>query len=113
MPVVATLAELTEEALVQILTEPKNAVVKQFSKLLAMEGVDLEIRPSALKAIARKALARKTGARGLRSILEQSLIDTMYELPSVSNVAKVVVDESTIEENQPPLLVYHEAAKKA
>ena len=97
----------------QILTEPKNAVVKQFSKLLAMEGVDLEIRPSALKAIARKALARKTGARGLRSILEQSLIDTMYELPSVSNVAKVVVDESTIEENQPPLLVYHEAAKKA
>jgi ATP-dependent Clp protease ATP-binding subunit ClpX len=98
---------------VQILTEPKNAVVKQFSKLLAMEGVDLEIRPSALKAIARKALARKTGARGLRSILEQSLIDTMYELPSVSNVAKVVVDESTIEENQPPLLVYHEAAKKA
>jgi ATP-dependent Clp protease ATP-binding subunit ClpX len=111
--VVATLAELTEEALVQILTEPKNAVVKQFSKLLAMEGVDLEIRPSALKAIARKALARKTGARGLRSILEQSLIDTMYELPSVSNVAKVVVDESTIEENQPPLLVYHEAAKKA
>jgi ATP-dependent Clp protease ATP-binding subunit ClpX len=78
-----------------------------------MEGVDLEIRPSALKAIARKALARKTGARGLRSILEQSLIDTMYELPSVSNVAKVVVDESTIEENQPPLLVYHEAAKKA
>ena len=113
MPVVATLAELTEDALVQILTEPKNAVVKQFSKLLAMEGVDLEIRPSALKAIARKALARKTGARGLRSILEQSLIDTMYELPSVSNVAKVVVDESTIEENQPPLLVYHEAAKKA
>ena len=113
MPVVATLAELTEEALVQILTEPKNAVVKQFSKLLAMEGVDLEIRPSALKAIARKALARKTGARGLRSSLEQSLIDTMYELPSVSNVAKVVVDESTIEENQPPLLVYHEAAKKA
>ena len=99
--------------MVQILTEPKNAVVKQFSKLLAMEGVDLEIRPSALKAIARKALARKTGARGLRSILEQSLIDTMYELPSVSNVAKVVVDESTIEENQPPLLVYHEAAKKA
>jgi ATP-dependent Clp protease ATP-binding subunit ClpX len=78
-----------------------------------MEGVDLEIRPSALKAIARKALARKTGARGLRSILEQSLIDTMYELPSVSNVEKVVVDESTIEENQPPLLVYHEAAKKA
>ncbi|MDO9406451.1 MAG: ATP-dependent Clp protease ATP-binding subunit ClpX [Polaromonas sp.] len=113
MPVVATLAELSEDALVQILTEPKNAVVKQFSKLLSMEGVDLEIRPSALKAIARKALARKTGARGLRSILEQSLIDTMFDLPNASNVDKVVVDESTIEENKPPLLVYHEAAKKA
>jgi len=113
MPVIATLAELTEDALVQILTEPKNAVVKQFSKLLSMEGVDLEIRPSALKAIARKALIRKTGARGLRSILEQSLIDTMFDLPTTSNVDKVVVDESTIEENKPPLLVYREAAKKA
>jgi ATP-dependent Clp protease ATP-binding subunit ClpX len=113
MPVVATLAELTEEALVQILTEPKNALVKQYAKLLAMEGAELEIRPSALKAIAKRALARKTGARGLRSILEQSLIDTMYELPNVANVEKVVVDESTIEENKPPLLVYREAAKKA
>ena len=113
MPVVATLAELSEDALVQILTEPKNALIKQYGKLLAMEGVDLEIRPNALKAIARKALARKTGARGLRSILEQSLIDTMFELPNTSNVDKVVVDEATIEENKPPLLVYREAAKKA
>ena len=113
MPVIATLAELSEDALVQILTEPKNALVKQYGKLLAMEGVDLEIRPAALKAIARKALARKTGARGLRSILEQSLIDTMYELPHTTNVDKVVVDESTIDENKPPLLVYREAAKKA
>jgi len=113
MPVVATLAELSEEALVQILTEPKNALVKQYGKLLAMEGVDLEIRPSALKAIAKKALARKTGARGLRSILELALIDTMYELPSSVNVEKVVVDESTIEENKPPLLMYREAARKA
>jgi ATP-dependent Clp protease ATP-binding subunit ClpX len=113
MPVVATLAELSEEALVQILTEPKNALVKQYSKLLAMEGVDLEIRPSALKAIAKKALTRKTGARGLRSILEQSLIDTMFDLPTTHNVDKVVVDESTIEENKPPLLMYREAAKKA
>ena len=113
MPVVATLAELTEDALVQILTEPKNALVKQFGRLLSMEGVELEIRPSALKAIARKALERKTGARGLRSILEQALIDTMYDLPTTSNVAKVVVDENTIEENQPPLLVYRETAKKA
>ena len=107
------LAELTEEALVEILTEPKNALVKQYGKLLAMEGVDLEIRPSALKAIAKKALARKTGARGLRSILEQALLDTMYELPNTVNVDKVVVDESTINENKPPLLVYREAAKKA
>jgi ATP-dependent Clp protease ATP-binding subunit ClpX len=113
MPVVATLGELAEETLVQILTEPKNALVKQYSKLLAMEGVDLEIRPNALKAIAKKALARKTGARGLRSILEQALIDTMFDLPHTSNVDKVVVDESTIEENKPPLLVYREAAKKA
>ncbi len=113
MPVVATLAELSEDAMVQILTEPKNALVKQYGKLLAMEGVDLEIRPNALRAIARKALARKTGARGLRSILEQSLIDTMYELPNTVNVDKVVVDESTIDENKPPLLVYREAAKKA
>ena len=113
MPVVATLAELTEDALVQILTEPKNALVKQFGRLLQMEGVELEIRPSALKAIARKALARKTGARGLRSILEGALIDTMFELPHTANVAKVVVDENTIEESQTTLLVYREAAKKA
>ena len=97
----------------QILVEPKNALVKQYAKLFSMEGVDLEIRPSALKAIARKALARKTGARGLRSILEQSLIDTMFDLPTTANVEKVVVDESTIEENKPPLLVYRELAKKA
>ena len=113
MPVVAALAELTEEALVEILTEPKNALVKQYTKLLAMEGAELDIRPSALKAIARKALARKTGARGLRSILEQSLIDTMFELPNATNVERVVVDESTIDENKAPLLVYREAAKKA
>jgi len=113
MPVVATLTELTEDALMQILTEPKNALVKQFSRLLHMEGVELEIRPSALQAIARKALARKTGARGLRSILEQALIDTMFDLPHTAGVAKVVVDESTIEEQQPPLLVYREAAKQA
>ena len=113
LPVVATLAELNEEALIQILTEPRNALVKQFGQLLAMEGVELEVRPSALHAIARKAIARKTGARGLRSIMEQALIDTMFELPTTSNVDKVVVDESTIEENQPPLLVYREAARQA
>lgn len=113
MPVIASLAELSEDALVQILTEPKNALVKQYAQLLSMEGVDLEIRTAALKAIARKALARKTGARGLRSILENTLIDTMFDLPNANNVEKVVIDESTIEENQPPLLVYRESAKKA
>jgi len=98
---------------VQILTEPKNALVKQYQRLFTMDGVDLEIRPSALRAIARKALARKTGARGLRSILEQALLDTMFDLPNQDNVDKVVIDESTIEENKPPLLVYRESAKTA
>jgi ATP-dependent Clp protease ATP-binding subunit ClpX len=110
---VATLAELSEEALVQILTEPKNALVKQYAKLLAMEGVELDVRPGALVAIAKKALVRKTGARGLRSILEHALIDTMFELPNVANVEKVVIEDATVNENKPPLLVYREAAKSA
>src|SRR6218665_174127 len=113
MPVVTALAELSEQALIQILTEPRNALIKQYGKLLAMEGVNLEIRPAAMQSIARKALARKTGARGLRSILEQSLIGTMFDLPNTSNVERVVIDESTIEENKPPLLVYRETARKA
>jgi ATP-dependent Clp protease ATP-binding subunit ClpX len=108
LPVIATLGELTEDALVQILTEPKNALVKQYQSLFGMDGVDLEIRPSALSAIARKALKRKTGARGLRSIVEQSLMDTMFDLPTLEGVEKVVVDEQTIEENGKPLLVYRE-----
>jgi ATP-dependent Clp protease ATP-binding subunit ClpX len=111
LPVVATLGELTHEALIQILTEPKNALVKQYQKLFGMDGVELEIRPSALGAIARKALARKTGARGLRSIVEQSLIDTMFDLPNMDGVVKVVVDEHNIEEGTKPLLVYREQAK--
>src|SRR3990167_5174988 len=111
MPVVATLGELTEDAMIQILTEPKNALVKQYQQLLSMDGVELEIRTAALHAIARKALARKTGARGLRSILEESLLDTMFELPAQEGVQKVVLDESTIEENAKPLLVYREQAK--
>ena len=111
LPVVATLGELTEEAMVQILTEPRNALVKQYQKLFSMDGVELEIRPSALAAIARKALARKTGARGLRSIMEQALIDTMFDLPTFDGVAKVVIDEHIIEEGAKPLLVYRE--KKA
>jgi ATP-dependent Clp protease ATP-binding subunit ClpX len=111
LPVVATLGELTEDALVRILTEPKNALVKQYQKLFAMDGVELEIRPSALVAIAKKALARKIGARGLRSIMEQSLIDTMFELPTLDGVAKVVLDEHTIQDEAKPLLVYREPAK--
>ncbi len=113
LPVVATLGELSEDALVQILTEPKNALVKQYQKLFAMDGVDLEIRPSALSAIARKAMERKTGARGLRSIMEQSLIDTMFELPTLDGVVKVVLDEHTIEEEAKPLLVYREQKASA
>ncbi|HVQ34229.1 MAG TPA: ATP-dependent Clp protease ATP-binding subunit ClpX, partial [Lysobacter sp.] len=106
LPVVATLEELDEAALVKILTEPKNAISKQFRKLFEMEGVDLEIRQDALIAIARRALKRKTGARGLRTIVESVLLDTMYELPSLENVSKVVVDESVIEHKSEPYLIY-------
>lgn len=113
LPVVTALAELGEDALVQILTEPRNALVKQYSKLLGMENVELEVRPAALKAIAKKAIERKTGARGLRSILEQALLSTMFDLPSQANVQKVVVEEATITEGKPPLLIYREAAKEA
>jgi ATP-dependent Clp protease ATP-binding subunit ClpX len=111
LPVVATLGELTDDALVRILTEPRNALVKQYQKLFAMDGVDLEVRPSALSAIARKALERKTGARGLRSIMEHVLIDTMFDLPTLDGVAKVVIDEHIVEEGAKPLLVYREQAK--
>jgi ATP-dependent Clp protease ATP-binding subunit ClpX len=113
LPVIATLGELTEDALVQILTEPKNALVKQYQRLFSMDGVELEIRPSALNAIATKALKRKTGARGLRSIVEQALLDTMFELPALDGVAKVVVDEGTIQDNAKPLLVYREQKASA
>ena len=111
LPVVATLGELTESAMVQILTEPRNALVKQYQKLFGMDGVELEVRPSALTAIARKALKRKTGARGLRSIMENALIDTMFDLPTMDGVAKVVIDEHIVEDGAKPLLVYRE--KKA
>ncbi len=111
LPVVATLKELDEAALVEILVEPKNALVKQYQKLFSMEGVELEIRPDALGAIAQKALERKTGARGLRSILEHVLLDTMYELPGMEEVSKVVIDENTVKEDAKPLLIYTEQAK--
>ena len=113
LPVIATLGELTEDALVQILTEPRNALVKQYQQLFSMDGVELEVRPSALSAVARKALARKTGARGLRSIVEHALIDTMFELPSLESVAKVVLDEHNIDEDTKPLLVYRETKASA
>ena len=93
LPVVATLEELDEDSLVKILTEPKNALVKQYGRLFEMESCELELREDALRAIARKAMDRKTGARGLRTILEQVLLDTMYDLPSMENVSKVVVDD--------------------
>jgi ATP-dependent Clp protease ATP-binding subunit ClpX len=111
LPVVATLAELSEEALIQILLEPKNALIKQYSKLLDMEGAELEVRPAALHAIAKKAIARKTGARGLRSIIEHALLEVMFELPNQQNVAKVVIDENTITNGAKPLLIYHEPQK--
>src|SRR4249920_1695598 len=113
LPVVATLDELDEPALIQILTEPKNALLKQYQKMFAMEGVELEIRPEALHAVSRRALARRTGARGLRSILEQALLETMFDLPSMSNVRKVVIDEGTITGDQKPLLMFADTPKVA
>jgi ATP-dependent Clp protease ATP-binding subunit ClpX len=111
LPVVATLHELDEDALIQILVEPKNALVKQYQKLFSMEGVELEIRQAALHAVAKKAIRRKTGARGLRSILEMALLDIMYDLPSLEGVAKAVIDEGSIEEGAKPLLIYADQPK--
>ena len=113
LPVLATLQELDEDALVQILIEPKNALIKQYQKLFSMEGVELEVRPGALQAIAKKALKRKTGARGLRSIIEGALLDTMYELPAMENVEKAVIDENMIENGGQPLLIYADQPKVA
>jgi ATP-dependent Clp protease ATP-binding subunit ClpX len=106
LPVIATLEELDVDALVQILTEPKNALTKQYSKLFEMEGVEVDFREDGLRAIAEKAMERKTGARGLRSILEGVLLESMYNIPSRDDVSKVVVDESVIRGDSEPLLVY-------
>ena len=106
LPVVATLEELDEDALVTILTEPKNALSKQYGKMIEMEGSELELREEALRAIAKKAMERKTGARGLRTILENILLDTMYELPSLEGVSKVVIDETVVGGSNQPYLVY-------
>jgi ATP-dependent Clp protease ATP-binding subunit ClpX len=113
LPVVATLEELDELALIQILTQPRNALLKQFQKMFNMEGVELEVRDPALRAVAKRALERKTGARGLRSILEHTLLNTMFDLPSMENVVKVVVDEGTILSDAPPLLIYSDQPKVA
>ena len=113
LPVVATLEELDEKALVQILTEPKNALVKQYKHLFEMEGAELEFRDDSLIAIAHKAMERKTGARGLRTIVENVLLNTMYELPSADNISKVVVDGSVILGEAEPILVYETEKKKA
>ena len=112
LPVVATLEELSEDALIQILTEPKNALVKQYKKLFEMEDCELEVREDALRVIARKAMERKTGARGLRTILEHVLLDTMYELPSAENVEKVIVDEGAILGETTPFMVYSSEEKQ-
>jgi len=109
LPVIATLRELDEDALMTILTQPKNALVKQYQRLFQLDGVELEIREDALLAVAHKAMERKTGARGLRSILENALLETMYELPSKDNVCKVSVDASTINEGARPLYIYEDA----
>ena len=116
LPMVAVLEELEEELLVRVLTEPKNAITRQYRKLFAMEGVELEFHDKALREVARRARARKTGARGLRTILETVLLDTMYELPSFAGVSKVVVNEAAIRGEQAPYLVYadpEQAEKRA
>ncbi len=113
LPVVATLEELDEAALIQILTEPKNALTKQYHKLFAMEGVDMEFHEGVLQAIAKKALDRKTGARGLRSILEHSLLDIMYDLPSMENVSKVVLDVSSANGEIKPIVIYADTSRAA
>ncbi len=111
LPVIATLDELDEAALISILTDPKNALTKQYQKLFAMEGADIEFREDALEAVAKKAMKRKTGARGLRSILENVLLDTMYELPSTHGVSKVVIDSTAVNGESKPLLIFENTEK--
>ena len=113
LPVIATLDELDKEALVQILTEPKNSLTKQYQRLFEMEGVDIDFRRDALEAVAQKAMDRKTGARGLRSIMEAVLLDTMYKIPSEEGVVKVIVDDSVIKGESEPLLVYEQSEAPA
>ena len=113
VPVTATLDQLDEDALVQILTEPKNALTKQYQKLFEMDGVQLKFTDGSLRLIAREALKRKAGARGLRGILEEIMLDAMYDLPSKSNVRECIISEEVVERNQPPILVYENEAEWA
>jgi ATP-dependent Clp protease ATP-binding subunit ClpX len=113
LPIITTLDELNEASLIKILTEPKNALVKQFQKLFEIEGVKLRLTDSALSAIANKAMKRKAGARGLRSILENSMLNIMYEIPSKENVKECVVGEETVLNKEEPILLYEQTKKQA
>jgi ATP-dependent Clp protease ATP-binding subunit ClpX len=113
LPVIATLDELDESALVRILKEPKNALTKQYSKLFEMESVHLKFTEDALRAIAREAMKRKSGARGLRAIMENIMLEIMYDMPSQPNIKEVVISEDVVERNEPPIVVYTKAAESA
>ena len=113
LPVVATLHELNEDALIDILTKPKNALVKQYARLLDMDGVKLKFQDEALRAVSRKALARNAGARGLRAILENAMLDVMYEIPSNKGIREVVITVEVIERGERPLMVYEKEAERA
>jgi len=113
LPVVATLEELSEDALIKVLTEPKNALTKQYQRLFEMEGTELEFSDDSLLAIAQKSMQRKTGARGLRTIVENVLLDAMYEIPSTDDVRKVVIDKKVIEGDNDPYFIYNEEKKEA
>ena len=113
LPIIATLHELNEEALIDILTKPKNALVKQFQRIFDMDGVKLKFAKNALSAVAREALARNAGARGLRAILEHAMLDIMYDVPSRSGIKEVVINEEVITKGEPPLIVYQKEAEMA
>ena len=113
LPVIATLSELDEEALVRILTEPKNALVRQYQKMFDMDNVHLKFTQGALRAISREALKRKSGARGLRAILENIMLDVMYDIPSQPNIKEVLISEEVVNQKEPPLLVYQKTAETA
>jgi ATP-dependent Clp protease ATP-binding subunit ClpX len=113
LPVVCTLAELDEDTLIKILTQPKNAIVKQFKKLFNFETVELKFTEGSLRSVVREAIKRRTGARGLRSILEEAMLNIMYEMPSIKDLKEVIITEESIEKGSEPILVFHSADKKA